>query len=84
MLKESYSHPKRVQQKGFINHKKLVVKNMRWLFSLLGRNNNLGRWQRFMPNMNLRNNRKTTLSLLALAVGATAYGVTRRFNRNFR
>lgn len=53
---------------------------MQWINSLLGRRGNGGMWSRMITNMNRRNTRGTTLSLIALGVGAAAYGM-RRMNQ---
>jgi hypothetical protein len=54
---------------------------MNWIYSLMRRRNTMGIMQRMFSRMNMRNNRGTKLSLMALAVGAAAYGATRMTRR---
>lgn len=54
---------------------------MNWINSLLGFRGNGGMWSRMVNNVNRRNTRGTTLSLIALGVGAVAYGMRRMTNR---
>ncbi len=53
---------------------------MQWMYSLLGMRGNGGIWSKIVNGMNKQGKRGTTLSLIALGVGALAFGM-RRMNQ---